>query len=143
MFVLSKIKKNREKIIFSLLFYIYPCFLKLFHQKVWVKYQLGDLNICLLVKNLITNIRAKFKIFQILFPLILSCFPTLIIFVNYQFHWIPSCRYVCRHHTSLWPRNKFVIPNQYQGAQLDIFWGGGGGEPSFQEGEAQKKQAIV
>ena len=65
-FVYGHFKKKVGKKIF---FPYFSSFLKLFHQKVWFKYQLGVLNTCLLVKNLITNIRKKFKVFQIPFPL--------------------------------------------------------------------------
>ena len=82
-----------EKNICSLFFHIFPCFLNLFHQKVWVKYQQGALNTCLLVKNLITNIRTKFKVFQILFPLfspyfiIFSHFDNVFRFSGYYIFW--------------------------------------------------------
>ena len=77
-----------ENNIFAQLFPTFPHFspffhvFKLFHQKVWFKYQLlGVLRTKLqLVKNLITDIRTNFKDFQITFPPILSYFSPLIIF---------------------------------------------------------------
>ena len=68
--------------ILKYLFHIFSCYLKLFHQKVRVKYQLGALNTCLLVKNLINNIRKKFKVFQILFPPIFPFFVPFFLFRN-------------------------------------------------------------
>jgi len=68
---------------FTPFFHIFPCFLNLFHQKVWVKYQLDALNTWLLVKNVITNIRTKFKVFQIHFPPIRPIFPYFIIFSEF------------------------------------------------------------
>ena len=66
------------------LFPNFSMFFKAFHQKVWVKYQLGVLNTCLLVKNIITNIRTKFKVFQITFPpYFYHFFPTLLTFSDF------------------------------------------------------------
>ena len=63
----------------------FPVFFKTFNQKVWFPYQLGVKNTYLLVKNLITNIRTKFKVFLDPFS---SYFPYFIIFSHFLDSWI-------------------------------------------------------
>ena len=79
-FLYSKTKKFLN---FSPFFHVF----KVFHQKVWFKYQLlGVLRTKLLVKNLITDIRTKFKVFQITFPLFYHIFPLSSYFLDSWIH---------------------------------------------------------
>ena len=66
----------------------FSMFFKAFSPKSLSQIPARCKHLLVIVKNLITNIRTKFKVFQIPFPPILSYFPTLLIFSDFLDSWI-------------------------------------------------------
>ena len=122
-FLPSKIKTNGKKY-----FSIFPYFLKLFHQKVWVKYQLGVLKTCSLVKNLITNIRTKVKGCNLRFFRSFSPYGLLYIYYIYSLYltrtfwwksWIPIY-WRCLKHFGLIKKSLLWCMYKYKFVQFHL-----------------------